>query len=132
MRVAVLVGRDAIDTSGQVDAAQDGAIIGATGCVVTKARGATLAEGLSEATCIHYAGHLASTRPDETVLALVDGDVAIESIRAMKLTHVELAVLMACDTSQAPMGYSAEQCEHAAAASLEAGWERWSERCGRS
>jgi CHAT domain len=120
-RVAVLAGRDAIDTSGQVDAAQDGAIIEATGCVVTLARGATLAEGFLDATCIHYAGHLASTGPDETVLTLVDGDVAIESIRTMQLTHVELAVLMACDTSQAPMGYSAEQCEHAAGAFLEAG-----------
>ena len=121
MRVAVLVGRNAIDTSGQVDAAQDGAIIGAAGCVVTEARGTNLTEGLSGATCIHYTGHLASTGPDETVLALVDGDVTIERIRTMRLTHVELAVLMACDTSQAPMGYSAEQCEHAAGAFLEAG-----------
>jgi hypothetical protein len=121
MRVAVLVGRDTIDASGQVDAEQDGTIIGATGCLVTKERGATLAEGLADATCIHYAGHLASTGPDETVLALVDGDVSLESIRTMQLMHIELAVLMACDTSRAPMGYSAEQCEHAAGAFLEAG-----------
>jgi hypothetical protein len=121
MRVSVLVGRDAIGQSGQVNAAQDAAIIGATGCVVNETRGAALAEGLSDATCIHYAGHLASAGPDETVLALVDGDLAIEGIRAMQLTHIELAVLMACDTSQAPMGYSAEQCEHAAGAFLEAG-----------
>jgi len=121
MRVAVLIGRDAIDTSGQVDAAQDGAIIAATGCVVTEAYGTTLADGLSGATCVHYAGHLASTGPDETVLALIDGDISIESIRMMQLMHIELAVLMACDTSKAPMGYSAEQCEHAAGAFLEAG-----------
>jgi hypothetical protein len=121
MRVGVLIGRDAIDMSGQVDAAQDGAIIGATGCTVSKVRGTALAEGLSDVTCIHYTGHLASTGPDETVLPLLDGDVAIENIRTKQLTHVELAVLMACDTSQAPMGYSAEQCEHAAGAFLEAG-----------
>ena len=89
--------------------------------MVSKARGAALAEGLSDVTCIHYAGHLASTGPDETVFALIDGDVAIERIRTMQLTHVELAVLMACDTSQVPMGYSAEQCEHAAGVFLEAG-----------
>jgi hypothetical protein len=58
------------------------------------------------------------------VLALVDGDIAIESIRSMQLTHVELAVLMACATSRAPMGYSAEQGEHATGAFLEAGLER--------
>jgi CHAT domain-containing protein len=120
MRVAVLVGRETVGTSGKVDAAKDGAIIGASGCAVTEVRG-EIAQGLTEATCIHYAGHLASIGPDETVLALVDGDVAIEGIRTLQLDHVELAVLMACDTSQAPMGYSAEQCEHAAGAFLEAG-----------
>jgi len=119
--VAVLVGRDTIDTSARVDAEQDATIIGATGCTVTKTRRETLAETLSDATCIHYAGHLSSAGPDETVLALVDGDISIERIRTMQLTHIELAVLMACDTGQAPMGYSAEQCEHAAGAFLEAG-----------
>jgi hypothetical protein len=121
MRVAVLVGRGEIDSSGQVDAAQDGSIISDAGCMVSEVSGAALPDGLADSTCIHYSGHLAPTGPDETVLALVDGDVTIEDIRAMPLTHVELAVLMACDTSQPPMGYSAEQCEHAAGAFLEAG-----------
>lgn len=121
LRVALLVGREANDRSGNVDSAQDGVVISQAGCIVTEARAATLAEELSNATCIHYAGHLIPTGPDETVLELLDGDVAIEGIRTMQLTHVELAVLMACDTSQAPMGYSAEQCEHAAGAFLEAG-----------
>ncbi len=121
MRVALLIGENAVGTSGQVNVAQDAAVISAAGCKVTEGYGRSLAEGLSGATCIHYAGHLSSTGPDETVLSLVDGDVSIEDIRVMQLTHVDLAVLMACDTSQAPMGYSAEQCEHAAGAFLEAG-----------
>jgi hypothetical protein len=121
MRVALLIGRNAVGTSGQVNVAQDGAVISAAGCRVTEADGRSLAEGVSGASCIHYAGHLASTGPDETVLSLVDGDVSIKDIRVMQLTHVDLAVLMACDTSHAPMGYSAEQCEHAAGALLEAG-----------
>lgn len=121
IRVALLVGREANETSGHAHTAEDGVAIGEAGCKVAETSAATLAEELSNATCIHYAGHLVPSGPDETVLELLDGDVAIEDIRALQLTHVELAVLMGCDTSQAPMGYSAEQCEHAAGAFLEAG-----------
>jgi hypothetical protein len=121
VRVAVLAGREVIGTSGRVDAAGDAVVIGASGCAVAQADGVALTEGLADATCVHYAGHLASVGPDETVLALTDSDVPLEAIRTLRLSHVKLVVLMACDTSQAPMGYSAEQCEHAAGAFLEAG-----------